>query len=209
MAFTRLPEHDLYALDEERLVAYGRAARDAGDTEAARTALALLVYGLQRDVARRVALRVPAEVVEEVSHDVLVRAIGSAFDGASVGELRSWLNTILDRTCHDYYRRRGRRPQETVLPGADSGEADRSGDPALALDSEAGVVEVQMIVEAILAPMSAPHRAVIELHVFAGLTAGEVCARIEGMREDNVAKIASRFRARLRAELDAALGGGR
>ena len=50
------------------------------------------------------------------------------------------------------------------------------------------------------------HRLVIELHVFGGLTAGEVCDRIEGMSEDNVAQIASRFRAKLRARLDP--GGG-
>jgi hypothetical protein len=43
---------------------------------------------------------------------------------------------------------------------------------------------------------------VIELHVFSGLTAGEVCDSIEGMSEDNVAQVASRFRAKLRARLD-------
>ena len=50
------------------------------------------------------------------------------------------------------------------------------------------------------------HRLVIELHVFEGFTAAEVCDRIKGMSEDNVAQIASRFRAKLRARLDP--GGG-
>ena len=49
----------------------------------------------------------------------------------------------------------------------------------------------------------------IELHVFGALPASEVCDRIEGMSEDNVAQIASRFRAKLRARLDPDSGDGR
>ena len=56
-----------------------------------------------------------------------------------------------------------------------------------------------MIVDEVLDTFNEKHRLVIELHVFSGLTAGEVCDRIEGMSEDNVAQIASRFRAKLRA----------
>jgi DNA-directed RNA polymerase specialized sigma24 family protein len=70
------------------------------------------------------------------------------------------------------------------------------------LESEAGAVELRIIVEEVLGTFNETHRLVIELHVFGGLTAAEVCGTIEGMSEDNVAQIASRFRAKLRARLD-------
>src|SRR3984957_5247872 len=74
--------------------------------------------GRGADVPRRISLRVPAHVVDEVSHDVLVRAIAAAFDGQSVGQFRSWLNTIVDRTAADYFRRTARRPKEPISPSA-------------------------------------------------------------------------------------------
>ena len=74
------------------------------------------------------------------------------------------------------------------------------------IESEAGAVELRIIVEEVLEIFNEKRRLVIELHVFGGLTAREVSDRIERMSEDNVAQIASRFRARLRARLDP--GGG-
>ena len=136
-----------------------------------------------------------------------MRAIAAAFDGTSVGEFRSWLHTIVDRTAVDFFRRAERRPKETILPSEHAGEEDVWGaEPAI--DSEAGAVELRIIVEEVLETFNEKHRLVIELHVFAGLTAGEVCDRIEGMSEDNVAQIASRFRAKLRARLDPTGGDG-
>ena len=164
-----------------------------------------LVYGYERDVKRRLSIKVPAHVVDDLAHDALVRAIAAAFDGSSVGEFRSWLHTIVDRTAVDFYRRAERRPKETILPSEHAGEDDVWGaEPSL--ESEAGAVELRIIVEEVLETFNEKHRLVIELHVFEGLTAAEVCDRIEGMSEDNVAQIASRFRAKLRARLDP--GGG-
>jgi len=40
------------------------------------------------------------------------------------------------------------------------------------------------------------------MHVFEGLSAPEVCERLDGMSPDNVAKIASRFRQRMRQALE-------
>ena len=160
-----------------------------------------LVYGYERDVKRRLSLKVPAHVVDDLAHDALVRAIAAAFDGTSVGEFRSWLHTIVDRTAVDFFRRAERRPKEAILPSEHEGEEGVWGaEPAT--DSEAGAVELRIIVEEVLETLSEKHRLVIELHVFGGLTAGEVCDRIEGMSEDNVAQIATRFRAKLRARLD-------
>jgi RNA polymerase sigma-70 factor (ECF subfamily) len=164
-----------------------------------------LVYGYERDVKRRLSIKVPGHAVDDLAHDALIRAIAAAFDGSSVGEFRKWLHTIVDRTAVDYYRRAERRPKETVLPSEHAGEDDLWGaEPAI--ESEAGAVELRIIVEEVLETFNEKHRLVIELHVFEGLAAAEVCERLEGMSEDNVAQIASRFRARLRARLDP--GGG-
>lgn len=168
---------------------------------AGRRALMFLVYGYERDVKRRLSLRLPAHSVDDVAHDALVRAIAAAFDGTSVGEFRSWLHTIVDRSAVDYFRRAARRPKESILPSEHIGEEDVWGDEP-AIDSEARAVELRIIVEEVLETFYEKHRLVIELHVFGGLTAAEVCEMIDGMSVDNVAQIASRFRGKLRARLD-------
>lgn len=206
MTFKPLADHDLQQLADEQLISYVRKARDHGELAHARRGLMFLVYGYERDVKRRLSLKVPAHVVDDLAHDALVRAIAAAFDGTSVGEFRSWLHTIVDRTAVDFFRRAERRPKEAILPSEHEGEEGAWGvEPAT--DGEAGAVELRIIVEEVLETLSEKHRLVIELHVFAGLTASEVCDRIEGMSEDNVAQIATRFRAKLRARLDPDTGG--
>lgn len=205
MNFKPLPDHELQRLGDEQLIAYVRHGRAAGELAAARRALMFLVYGYERDVKRRLFLRLPAHSVDDVAHDALVRAIAAAFDGTSVGEFRSWLHTIVDRSAVDFFRRAERRPKESILPSEHAGEEDVWGaEPSV--DSEAGAVELRLIVEEVLETFNEKHGLVIDLHVFGGLTAGEVCDRIEGMSVDNVAQIASRFRAKLRARLDPASG---
>jgi RNA polymerase sigma factor (sigma-70 family) len=201
VTFRPLPDHELQRLGDEQLITYIRDGRAARELAAGRRALMLLVYGYERDVKRRLSLRVPAHAVDDVAHDALVRAIAAAFDGTSIGEFRSWLHTIVDRAAVDFFRRAERRPKESILPSEHIGEDDVWGaEPSIR--SEAGVIELRIIVEEVLETFNEKHRLVIELHVFGGLTAGEVCDRIDGMTVDNVAQIAFRFRAKLRARLD-------
>jgi RNA polymerase sigma factor (sigma-70 family) len=165
--------------------------------------LAILVYGHAANVERRMVFRLPRWAAQDAAHDALVRAITSAFDGTSEGEFHSWLNTIVERTAIDWFRRRERRPSETPLPSEHAGEDDIWGqEPASA--SEAGAIELQLILEEIMAELSPAHRQVIELHVLDGLPALQTCERIDGMSPDNVAQIASRFRKRLREVLEQA-----
>jgi len=201
MIFTPRPDYELQRLGDEQLIPYIRDARAERELAAGRRALMFLVYGYERDVKRRLSIRLPAHAVDDVAHDALVRAIAAAFDGTSVGEFRSWLHTIVDRAAIDFYRRAERRPKESILPSEHVGEEEVWGaEPSI--DSEAGAVELRIIVEEVLETFNEKHRTVIELHVFGGLTADEVCGRIEGMSVDNVAQIASRFRAKLRGRLD-------
>ena len=201
--FRKLPDHELDQLSDEKLIAYLREAFSAGEHAAGKRALAILVYGHAANVERRMLLRMPRWAAQDCAHDALVRAIAAAFDGTSEGEFHSWLNTITDRTAADWFRRRARRPRETPLPGEHAGDDEIWGEEP-AVEGESGAVELQLILEEIMAELSAPHRQVIELHVLDGLPAAETCALIEGMSADNVAQIASRFRKRLREVLEQA-----
>lgn len=205
VSFKPQPDHELDQLSDEKLIAYLRDASSAGDAAPAKRALAILVYGYARDVERRMALRLPRWAVEDAAHDALVRAVASAFDGSSRGEFRKWLGTIVDRTAVDWFRRRERRPAETRLPSEHLEEEDVWGEEP-ASPSEAGAVELQILIDEVVAELSDTHRLVIELHVFGGLPASDVCARVDGMTADNVAQVASRFRKRLRETLQAADG---
>jgi RNA polymerase sigma factor (sigma-70 family) len=178
VTFEFLSDHELQMLADEQLIGYIRDSRAEGELAAGRRGLAILVYGYERDVKRRLSLRVPVHVVDDVAHDALVRAIAAAFDGTSVGEFRSWLHTIVDRAAVDFFRRAERRPKESILPSEHAGEEDVWGaEPSI--DSEAGAVELRLIVEEVLETFNAKHRLVIDLHVFGGLTA---CER--GVRQD-------------------------
>jgi DNA-directed RNA polymerase specialized sigma24 family protein len=181
--FRPLGEAELVRLADDALIAYVRSARGAGHPSA-RVALAVLVYGHWHNVARRVALKVPPGAVEDVTSDVLVSAIQSAFDGSSEGEFHVWLRTITARRIADFHR----RPRPATVPLEDiSVTAPSDGD-----------VVVADAVERVLARLSAEHRRVVEAVVFEGREASEV----DGFSAANVHQIASRFRRALREELD-------
>ena len=88
--FIRKPDHDLDRLSDDALIAYLRAAIDAGDADGGATALAILVYGHWENVKRRVGMKVPPADVEDVASEVISSAIGAAFEGVSVGEFHNW-----------------------------------------------------------------------------------------------------------------------
>ena len=194
----RKPDHELDRLDDEALVAYARAVRDAGDHAAGGRAIAVLVYGHWPNVERRVRMKVPREHVEDVTGDIVASAIQSAFGGTSVGEFRAWLGTITKRRIADYHRRAEKTLATVPLVSNDPDEAGAL-DPAAASDD--GLVETRDLVERLLAGLSEAHRRVIELVVFEGRTASQAAQEVTGMREDNVHQIVSRFRRALRRAL--------
>ena len=141
-------------------------------------------------------MRVPTEHAEEAASEAFEKAAMGAFRGECAGEFHSWLNKIINGTAADWLRRYYRR-------GGPDGEVsfDDGGFEAVVV-SESGAVELRLVTEEVLAEMNATHREVVELHVFQGLSAPEVCERIDGMSPDNVAKITSRFRQRMRTALN-------
>lgn len=187
-------ETELDALSDARLIEQLVAARAAGDTAQVTLALRVLVFGYWDLVVTRLRAKLPAHVVEDVAADVMVRAIGAAYDGSSVGEFVSWLQTIVARSIVDWFRGRERRPDAGPLP---EGEDLHPG-----LDAEGGAVELWSVVDAALGALSGPHRLVVELAVLDGLDGAEVCRRVPGMTPANVHQVVRRFRVRLRAMLE-------
>ncbi len=180
--FRPLAQHELERLGDDELIAYIHAARRADDRSAG-DALATLVFGHRHNVRRRVAMKVPDADVEDLTDDIVADAIVSAFDGTSGGQFGSWLNTITQRAIADYHRRgpgrfkRGELDRETEAPREHAVEA---------LDA----------VDRVLAPLSDEHRRVIGLWLL-----GFRAAEIDGVSDDNVHQIVSRFRRALRGQL--------
>jgi DNA-directed RNA polymerase specialized sigma24 family protein len=183
-----LDEAALQRLDDDALIGYVRRAREAGHPSAG-TALAILVYGHRENVARRVALKVPREHVDDVAADIVADAIVSAFDGASVGEFRAWLATITRRAIADFHRR---GPGSVAMEALSGDEPDAS--------PEAGV-ETADAIERVLATLRPEHRRVVELVLLEGRPAAD--AEGPGMSAANVHQIVRRFRVALRAALAA------
>jgi RNA polymerase sigma factor (sigma-70 family) len=197
--FRPRPDHELQKLSDDELIAELRAARGAGDASAARVVLQILVYGFWDLVQYRVSLKVPQHDVEDLAGDVLVRAITSSFAGESVGEFRSWLNTILKRAIADYWRARERTVETQPL---ERDEVDDRGGPEPWEADGSGYVETQLIIEACLAELSEDHQRVVEIVVFEGRPADDAVTEVAGMTRDNAYQIARRFRVRLREILE-------
>ena len=197
--FRPRPDHELQTLSDDELIAELRAAHAAGDAAAARLVLQILFYGFWDLVQYRVSLKVPQHDVENLAGDVLVRAIASSFSGESVGEFRSWLNTILKRAIADYYRGRERTVETQPLERDD---ADEHGGPEPWEAAGTGYVETQMLIEACLEELSDDHQRVVEIVVFEGRPADDAVAEVTGMTRDNAYQIVRRFRVRLREMLE-------
>ncbi len=195
MAFRPRPEHELDRLSDENLLAYLRDARAAGDTDSARTALQVLVFGHWSIVVARLRMKLPAHVVEDTAGDVIARAITSSFAGDSVGEFKAWLNTILRRAIAD--RERSRTIATDPL---DTDDEHPGPEPATA--DAAGYVETQMVIQAALDELRQDHRRLVEIVVFEARSAADACAEIEDMTPDNAYQIVRRFRVRLRELLE-------
>ena len=209
--FNPLSENELSGLSPDELIAYIRKATDARRGDATKSALAILCWRFHADVERRIALRVPREDVEDVAMTVMLAAIKSAFEGNSIGEFRSWLNTIIDRRgIADYHRSREDKPKPGPLPGEHLGTEEIWGDEPSEED-KTGEVLLQSLVDETLGELSSDaHRLVIELTVFEDLGADEAAARVNERMPDlktkmsaaNVHQIMRRFRESLRAKLE-------
>jgi len=205
--FRPLPDHEIHALEDEQILEYVVGAREAGGTGQATRALQILAFGYREIVRVRVARKVPRHAVEDVADAGLLRAVAAAlkpgaFGGSTVGEFRSWMHTIVDRHVVDYWRATQRAPDEAPLPEEREGEEGQGGAAGVVPD-ESAAVDVQAVIDQALDELGSSHRAAVELYVFGSRPAAETAEELgNGLTENNVHQIATRFRARVRELLD-------
>ncbi|MFN8161679.1 MAG: RNA polymerase sigma factor [Solirubrobacterales bacterium] len=219
MSYGRKSGSDLQRLADDGLIGEVQAARGAGDSEAARLALSVLLWRRYRDVVRRVQIKVPERDAEDVAMEALTSAIKSAFDGTSVGEFVNWLATITDRRIADYHRKRSDRPEVPLAHEHGDEEAVRGEEPSIEnfSDDTDEQIDTREAVEQALSELGEVHRMVVEIYVFEDLSAKQTAQRVNmsenpkpdtPMTEANVHQIAKRFRQRLRRLLEDPSGPG-
>jgi RNA polymerase sigma factor (sigma-70 family) len=211
MPFSKRPRPDFDRLSDEELVAYAVAARDAGEFEAMREALAALVMRYEKDVVARARKKLPEAEAEDIAMKAIGQAIFARFDGSSKGEFLAIVYRILARRIADYYEKQERSLDTEKLPDEHHGEDNETWGPdAATTEDETGRAEVQDLIDRCLEKLSAPHVRTVELYVFDGYSAEETADQVNTefpdlnpeMTADNVHKIASRFRKDLRKALE-------
>ena len=127
----------------------------------------VLIDRHREHVFRIVGRRVPREDVEEVAHDVFVRAWSSLPSYRGESPFDYWLSKIAVRTCHDFWRRRYRSKEAPMSSlGEDHAEwieSTMAGESGASFSSEeSGMIARDLMMRA-LAHLSPDDRAVIEL----------------------------------------------
>ncbi len=196
--FAELPEYQLQHRSDDDLISYIRAAREAGRHDAMKPAIGVLAFGYWDNLINRARVKLPESDVEQVAGEALESAIASAFDGQSVGEFRSWLNTILSRRIADHYQKRERTLPTEKLVTEHQGEDEVWGDePSVAFEGDA--LYARQCVDDALEELPEAHREVVRLYVFGPHSAASVVERVGGgMTEANVHQISSRYQRRVK-----------
>ncbi len=211
MPFRRRKDYELGPLEDEELLAYAVAARDAGEDDAMQEALAILVFRRYDNLVRRAGLKVPKADAEDIASKTIADAIVARFQGTSEGEFWKLVSTILARRVADFLAKRKRSPDEAPLPEEHADDEDVHGDTAAVTQDPTTAIGAQDVVDRRLDELSDLHRRVVALCVFEDLEAKDVAGRVNDehpdldppMSVDNVHQITSRFRKDLRDDLEA------
>ncbi len=127
----------------------------------------VLIDRHREHVFRIVGRRVPREDVEEIAHDVFVRAWSSLPSYRGESPFQYWLSKIAVRTCHDYWRRRYRSKEAPMSSlgedHADWLESTMAGEPENSFNSAESRMLARDVMMRALEQLSPADRAVIEL----------------------------------------------
>jgi RNA polymerase sigma-70 factor, ECF subfamily len=198
-----------------RVVAYRSALPDdeiirrvlAGDTDLFEE----LLMRYQEHVGRIVAGHVPREIVDEVAHDVFVRAYTSLPTYSFRMPFSHWLSTIAVRSCYDAWRSVSARKEVSLSGSSDAAEEQQQWiEHVLATESkERFDVMVRQqdatnLLQGALAQLSPENRMVITLVHLEGRSVREA-AELLGWSVVNVKVRAHRARQQLRKILNVLL----
>jgi RNA polymerase sigma-70 factor (ECF subfamily) len=162
-----------------------------------------LMVRYQSHVARVVRRRVPPDDVEEVVHDVFVRAYMGLSQYSGSVSLDHWLSAIAVRACYDFWRARKR---EAVPVSSLTDDHQRWIDDVMSVESEAAFHdlarrrEATEVLQWALNRLSPENRAVLTLVHLEGRSAREA-ASLLGWSLVNVKVRAHRARRALRSLL--------
>ena len=127
----------------------------------------VLIERHREHVFRIVGRRVPREDVDEVAHDVFIRAWSSLPSYRGESPFEYWLSKIAVRTCHDYWRGRYRSKEAPMSSlGEDHAEwieSTMTGEPEASFNSAESRMMARDLMMRALAHLSPDDRAVIEL----------------------------------------------
>jgi RNA polymerase sigma-70 factor (ECF subfamily) len=171
------------------------------------------LYGLLLDRYRDyvfgiVMNHVPEYDVEEIAHDVFVRAYRSLPACRSTDKFRRWLSKIAVRTCCDYWRKRYRSREQPISALGDGQrsmlEQFQTGMDHASRDDEASSHEAREILEWAMDRLSPEDRVVLELIHIEELPVREA-ADMLGWSTAKVKVRAFRSRKKLRKILESTL----
>ena len=207
LSFREKKDYELDGLSDELLIGYVAKARRAGAQDAARLGLVIFTHRRWPDLVRRALLKMPTRAdAEDVASQTLRDVFKAAFDGQSVGEAVNFINRILSRRIADWHDSRKRTD---ALPDEHDDE-DLWGRDAATVDDETARVDLAGVVAQVYGELESDrHRMVVDDYVYAGYGAKETAERVNAsfpdedppMTDQNVHKIASRFREDLRKAL--------
>ena len=187
-------EHELAQLSAEALLERVVIARQRGLDDEYRTALYILIYRNYDRLVAKAQMWLPEEFrghASDVAGDAFVSAVRASFDSDSIGEFRSWLNTIVRRRCADFLRKQ--KPTDYL--------EDVEAEPSSSDDGRIDLVEHSDLIKSAL-PERRTHRLAVFYSFFQDKPASWVAEEInrrhaepgEGaMTENNVHQIKSRF----------------
>jgi RNA polymerase sigma-70 factor, ECF subfamily len=163
-------------------------------------AFELLVEKYQHHIFSIVHKHVPVINVDEIAHDVFVRAYQGLAGFAGKSGFKQWLSGIAIRACYDFWREKYRRREVPISELTDAHrewiENTVSDDSENAYERQGQQKEALGILEAALNKLSAEDRMVIELVYLEGCSHKEA-AELLGWSIANIKIRAFRARKKL------------
>lgn len=170
-----------------------------------------LLLRYQQHVGRIVAGHVPREMVEEVAHDVFVRAYTSLPTYSFRTPFSHWLSTIAVRSCYDVWRSISARKEVLLSGPSDAVEEQQEWTEHLLaaesrdrFDTMVRQRDAGNLLQQALAQLSPENRMVVDLVHLEGHSVREA-AELLGWTVVNVKVRAHRSRQQLRKILDTLL----
>ena len=186
---------------DEVLVALMRDA-DPRESWTKQAAFDELLSRHQDRINGRLRLKLPADEADDQTQEVFLALVDAVLvKEQAIEHVGAWLNGVAAKKVADFHRGRGGQ-HLTVGRAAVQLDDDTPDAPARELrdEGEHGRLEAELVVEQLLARRSDAHRVIVRLYVLEGRSAKDTAAAT-GERENNVYKVAQRFRDDLRAAL--------